>query len=77
VGAAGGRQANLRVAVRLQPVLLPQRQSLVTKGTGPCFYLPKMESYLEARLWNDVFVFAQDYVGVPQVPSGPRCWWTM
>ena len=38
----------------------------MAKGTGPYFYLPKMESYLEARLWNDVFVFAQDYVGVPQ-----------
>ena len=38
----------------------------VAKGTGPYFYLPKMESYLEARLWNDVFVFSQDYVGVPQ-----------
>ncbi|MFT6963747.1 MAG: malate synthase [Flammeovirgaceae bacterium] len=35
-------------------------------GTGPYFYLPKLESHLEARLWNDVFVFAQDYVGVPQ-----------
>ena len=41
-------------------------KSLVSKSTGPYFYLPKMESYLEARLWNDVFVFAQDYVGVPQ-----------
>ncbi len=38
----------------------------IEKGTGPYFYLPKMEHYLEARLWNDVFVFAQDYVGVPQ-----------
>src|SRR5277367_2119492 len=38
----------------------------IGKGTGPYFYLPKMEHYLEARLWNDVFVFAQDYVGVPQ-----------
>jgi malate synthase len=38
----------------------------IAKGTGPYFYLPKMEHYLEARLWNDVFVFAQDYVGVPQ-----------
>ncbi len=36
------------------------------RGTGPYFYLPKMESHLEARLWNDVFVFAQDQVGVPQ-----------
>jgi len=38
----------------------------MAKGTGPYFYLPKMEHYLEARLWNDVFVFAQDYCGVPQ-----------
>ena len=35
-------------------------------GTGPYFYLPKMEHYLEARLWNDVFVWAQDQLGVPQ-----------
>ena len=41
-------------------------KTLLAKGTGPYFYLPKMEHYLEARLWNDVFVFAQDYVGVPQ-----------
>jgi malate synthase len=39
---------------------------LIAKGKGPYFYLPKTESHLEARLWNDVFVFAQDYVGVPQ-----------
>ncbi|MFD9486143.1 malate synthase A [Streptomyces sp. NPDC059991] len=39
---------------------------LVELGKGPYFYLPKTESYLEARLWNDVFVFAQDYVGIPQ-----------
>jgi malate synthase len=35
-------------------------------GTGPYFYLPKMESHLEARLWNDVFVHAQQALGVPQ-----------
>ena len=59
----GGRQADLRVAVRFRPVLLPQRQERRwRKGTGPYFYLPKMESHLEARLWNDVFVFAQDDV---------------
>src|SRR5258706_589828 len=39
---------------------------LVEKGTGPYFYLPKLESHLEARLWNDVFVFAQDYIGIPR-----------
>lgn len=39
---------------------------LIENGSGPYFYLPKLESHLEARLWNDVFVFAQDYVGIPQ-----------
>jgi malate synthase len=36
----------------------------LARGTGPYFYLPKMESHLEARLWNDVFVAAQDDLGV-------------
>ena len=36
------------------------------RGTGPYFYLPKLESHLEARLWNDVFVLAQEHHGVPQ-----------
>ena len=39
---------------------------MLAAGTGPYFYLPKMESRLEARLWNDVFVFAQERLGVPQ-----------
>ncbi|KAK4508131.1 hypothetical protein PRZ48_001869 [Zasmidium cellare] len=39
---------------------------LVRRGTGPYFYLPKMESHLEARLWNDVFNLAQDYIGMPR-----------
>lgn len=37
---------------------------LVKRGTGPYFYLPKMESHLEARLWNDAFNLAQDYIGM-------------
>ncbi len=41
-------------------------KALMAKGTGPYFYLPKMESHLEARLWNDVFCFAQDELGVPR-----------
>ncbi|WP_329234831.1 MULTISPECIES: malate synthase A [unclassified Streptomyces] len=41
-------------------------QRLIDLGKGPYFYLPKTESHLEARLWNDIFVFAQDYVGIPQ-----------
>ncbi|MFG2301464.1 malate synthase A [Actinacidiphila glaucinigra] len=39
---------------------------LLAKGKGPYFYLPKTESHLEARLWNDVFVLAQDLLGVAQ-----------
>lgn len=38
----------------------------LARGAGPYFYLPKMESHLEARLWNDVFVLAQDTLGIPQ-----------
>ena len=38
----------------------------IARGAGPFFYLPKMESHLEARLWNDIFVLAQDHVGLPQ-----------
>ncbi|HET8827004.1 MAG TPA: malate synthase A [Terriglobales bacterium] len=41
-------------------------QTLIDKGTGPYFYLPKLESHLEARLWNDVFCFAQDELGIPR-----------
>jgi malate synthase len=40
-------------------------KELIARGTGPYFYLPKMESHLEARLWNDVFVFAQKALGIP------------
>jgi malate synthase len=39
---------------------------LVRRGVGPYFYLPKMEHYLEARLWNDIFVFSQKHIGMPQ-----------
>lgn len=41
-------------------------KALIENGQGPYYYLPKMESHLEARLWNDVFVFAQDYLQIPQ-----------
>ncbi len=40
-------------------------QELIRRGTGPYFYLPKMESHLEARLWNDIFVRAQRELGIP------------
>ncbi len=41
-------------------------KQLLANGSGPYFYLPKMESHLEARLWNDVFVLAQNELGIPQ-----------
>jgi len=41
-------------------------KELLKRGTGPYFYLPKMESHLEAKLWNDVFVMAQKEQGVPK-----------
>ncbi|MBP7593171.1 MAG: malate synthase A [Chloroflexi bacterium] len=40
--------------------------ALLDSGTGPYFYLPKLESHLEARLWNDVFNMAQDELGIPR-----------
>jgi malate synthase len=39
---------------------------LLARGSGPYFYLPKLENHLEARLWNDAFVFAQSALGVPR-----------
>ncbi|MBV8330580.1 MAG: malate synthase A [Verrucomicrobia bacterium] len=41
-------------------------KELLARQSGPYFYLPKLESHLEARLWNDVFNFTQDWVGVPR-----------
>jgi len=41
-------------------------QRLIDAGRGPYFYLPKLESHREARLWNEVFRFAQNYLGLPQ-----------
>src|ERR1700683_491316 len=40
--------------------------TLLSKGTGPYFYLTKLENHLEARLWNDVFCFSQDELGIPR-----------
>jgi malate synthase len=46
--------------------LFHNARALLTRGTGPYSYLPKLESHLEARLWNDVFVFAQRALGLPR-----------
>ena len=41
-------------------------RELLTRGIGPYFYIPKLESHLEARLWNDVFLAAQEELGIPR-----------
>ncbi|WP_449369743.1 malate synthase A [Thiomonas sp.] len=46
--------------------LFHNAHELVARGAGPYFYLPKMEGHLEARLWNEVFVLAQQELGLPQ-----------
>jgi malate synthase len=46
--------------------LANNHDALARRGTGPYFYLPKMESHLEARLWNDVFLASQDALGLPR-----------
>ncbi len=45
-------------------VLFHSAREQLDRGSGPYFYLPKLESHLEARLWNDVFVHAQDRIGI-------------
>jgi malate synthase len=45
--------------------LFRNAKELLARGSGPYFYLPKLESHLEARLWNDVFTYAQEQIGVP------------
>ncbi|WP_283148304.1 malate synthase A [Silvimonas soli] len=46
--------------------LFHNAKELIARGSGPYFYLPKMESHLEARLWNEIFALAQQEVGIPQ-----------
>ncbi len=48
-------------------------KELLARGSGPYFYLPKMESHLEARLWNDIFKLAQDELNVPQGSIKATC----
>ncbi len=46
--------------------LIHNAKEQLARGAGPYFYLPKLESHLEARLWNDVFIMAQNEIGLPQ-----------
>lgn len=46
--------------------LFHNAKALLAKDSGPYFYIPKLESHLEARWWNDVFLFAQEHLGIPR-----------
>lgn len=46
--------------------LFHNAKELLARGSGPYFYLPKMENHLEARLWNDIFIMAQNELGIPR-----------
>jgi malate synthase len=48
-------------------------KELMRRGSGPYFYLPKMEHYLEAQLWNEVFIFSQNWLGIPQGTIRATC----
>jgi malate synthase len=54
-------------------VFVHNAKAQLARGAGPYFYLPKMESHLEARLWNDVFVAAQHRLGIPQGTVRATC----
>jgi malate synthase A len=58
----------MATARSVQTVIIHCHSALqsLSVGHGPYFYLPKMESHLEARLWNDVFCVAQDTLGIPR-----------
>ena len=63
---ARGRHAHLGQSVRLRSVFFHNAARAARPRFGPYFYLPKLESHLEAALWNDVFVAAQTALGVPR-----------
>jgi malate synthase len=64
IGIDGARASGSLTDFALYFAACAQRQ--LDKGKGPYFYLPKMESHLEARLWNDAFNLAQDTLGIPR-----------
>jgi malate synthase len=48
-------------------------KELLARGSGPYFYLPKLESHLEARLWNEIFVVSQDFLNIPKGTIKATC----
>ncbi|MGK2855510.1 MAG: malate synthase A, partial [Microbacteriaceae bacterium] len=64
VDVAGARWASIGGLVDFGLYFFHNAAELIERGSGPYFYLPKTESHLEARLWNDVFSFAEEYLGI-------------
>lgn len=62
---AGTRQPASGSLVDFGLYVFHNAQELIARGTGPYFYLPKLENHLEARLWNDVFSFAEAELSIP------------
>jgi malate synthase len=58
--------AGFRLAFDFALFIANNHAALAARGSGPYFYVPKLESHLEARLWNDVFLAAQDALGLPR-----------
>jgi malate synthase len=65
VDRAGRPQQAVAALVDFGLYFFHNATELVERGRGPYFYLPKLEGYREARLWNAVFAFAQDWIGMP------------
>ena len=69
----GGRRAVSGALFDFGLYFFHNAKAQLAQGSGPYFYLPKLESHHEARLWNEVFVFAQETAGHPNGTSRRRC----
>lgn len=68
-----GREPMVGALVDFGLYFFHNAKTLIEKGRGPYFYLPKMESHREARLWADVFSYAEEYVGIPHGTIRATC----
>lgn len=68
-----GREPMVGALVDFGLYFFHNAKTLIEKGRGPYFYLPKLESHREARLWADVFAYAEEYVGIPHGTIRATC----
>lgn len=68
-----GREPMVGALVDFGLYFFHNAKTLIEKGRGPYFYLPKMESHREARLWADVFAYAEEYAGIPHGTIRATC----